>query len=191
METIRMTMMKTKAQLRRKWQRHNNDDNDKKTNNNNNVKDDSSQGFSCIHRNPDYWQRPNDFWPERWLVEEEEEEDDHREEDHGDKASELSCSPRPPTTPCSARSRGITEGAYMPFAKGHPQLFRCQRFAYLVHRTMSAQNIRHFPFTDERLLQQQQVVVVVVVVVLQKWRRMRGRAGIVAMVEDNEDDQKL
>ncbi|KAL7557622.1 hypothetical protein ACA910_011903 [Epithemia clementina (nom. ined.)] len=91
--------------------------------------------FACIwiyamHRNPHYWHRPNDFCPERWLVPEEGDEDK-----------------RP-------RDRGITEGAYMPFARG-PRNCLGQPFAHLVLRTLLAHLMYRFSFCDERLLEQQ------------------------------------
>ena len=92
--------------------------------------------FACIwiyalHRNPLFWNRPDDFWPERWLQHDNDNTDDERKD--------------------IPRDRGITEGAYMPFARG-PRNCLGQPFAQLVLRTLLAHLVYRFSFLDERLL---------------------------------------
>ena len=86
-----------------------------------------SGSFACIwiyalHRHPDFWRRPNDFWPERWLF-----KSDH-EKDKG------------MTTP----------GAYMPFCLG-PRNCLGQPFAHVVLRILLGRLVAECSFHDDRL----------------------------------------
>jgi hypothetical protein len=74
-----------------------------------------------LHRHPSFWQRPDDFWPERWLVEDKDQ-----------------------------RDVGMTNGAYMPFAAG-PRNCVGQPLAQIVLRTLLKELVLHFDFVDPRL----------------------------------------
>jgi Cytochrome P450 len=83
--------------------------------------------FACIwiyalHRNEAFWSCPNEFWPERWLVE---------------------------SGP--DRDAGISNGAYMPFAAG-PRNCVGQPMANIILRSLLARLIDRFRFEDPRLI---------------------------------------
>lgn len=79
-----------------------------------------------LHRNPEFWHRPDDFRPERWL----------RDSDDG------------------GRDKGITTpGAYMPFAAG-PRNCVGQPLANVILRTLLARLIHRYEFRDERVAEQ-------------------------------------
>lgn len=75
-----------------------------------------------LHRNPAFWNRPDDFLPERWLVED-------------------------PTI----RDQGITNGAYMPFAVG-PRNCVGQPLAHVILRSLLTRLVSKFEFRDERVV---------------------------------------
>ena len=74
-----------------------------------------------LHRHPDFWSQPEEFVPERWLV-----EDNHN------------------------MDAGITNGAYMPFAAG-PRNCVGQPLANIILRTLLARLVSNFEFRDPRL----------------------------------------
>jgi len=74
-----------------------------------------------LHRNPEFWDRPDEFLPERWS----------RDSDSNDKGI---------TTP----------GAYMPFAFG-PRNCVGQPLANVILRTLLARLIHRYEFRDERV----------------------------------------
>jgi Cytochrome P450 len=85
--------------------------------------------FACIwiyalHRNEAFWSCPNEFQPERWIVE---------------------------SGP--DRDAGITNGAYMPFATG-PRNCVGQPMATIILRSLLARLIHRFKFQDPRLIGQ-------------------------------------
>lgn len=77
----------------------------------------------CLHRNPRFWDRPNDFIPERWLM------------NADDAGADI----------------GRTNGAYMPFAAG-PRNCVGQSIASVVIRLLLAKLVHKFEFIDEQLL---------------------------------------
>ena len=97
-----------------------------------------SNSIACIwifslHRHPDFWDRPNDFLPERWLVS--------------------------PTNECldgkmptaSSRDLGITTpGAYIPYAIGARNCLG-QPLANIVLRIILARLVHRFEFQDDRV----------------------------------------
>jgi len=86
-----------------------------------------SHSLACIwiyglHRNPEFWNRPNDFLPERWLV-----------NSHDPK-----------------RDKGIACGAYIPFATG-PRNCVGQPLAHIILRSLLLRLINCYEFRDTRL----------------------------------------
>lgn len=76
-----------------------------------------------LHRNPDFWERPNDFWPERWL-----------HEGGGEKSD-----------------KGVTTpGAYMPFAAGARNCVG-QPLANVILRTLLVRLVHRYEFRDEHV----------------------------------------
>jgi Cytochrome P450 len=86
--------------------------------------------FACIwiyalHRNKAFWKCPDEFRPERWLIE------------NGPE-----------------RDAGISNGAYMPFATG-PRNCVGQPMANIILRSLLARLIHRFRFEDPRLIGQE------------------------------------
>jgi cytochrome P450 len=86
-----------------------------------------SGSLACIwiyslHRHPEFWSRPDDFVPERWLAPYD-----------------------------SGKDRGIGEpGVYIPFAAG-PRNCVGQPLANIILRSLLARLILHYEFQDERV----------------------------------------
>jgi len=74
-----------------------------------------------LHRNPLFWSRPDEFEPERWLV------DDPQTKDEG-----------------------ITNGSYLPFAVG-PRNCVGQPLANIILRSLLARLVYGFEFSDDRM----------------------------------------
>jgi cytochrome P450 len=81
-----------------------------------------------LHRHPDYWSRPHDFSPERWLS-----------------------SPPLPNEKGNRVDPGRTNGAYMPFAAG-PRNCVGQPLAQAVLRTLLASLLVHYEFRHPALV---------------------------------------
>ena len=82
-----------------------------------------------LHRNPEFWNQPERFIPERWL----------RDDDSSTRGSLM-------------RDRGITTpGAYMPFAAG-PRNCVGQPLANVILRTLLARLVHRYEFRDERVV---------------------------------------
>jgi len=81
-----------------------------------------------LHRNPEFWNQPERFIPERWL----------RDDDDSNRGS--------------SRDRGITTpGAYMPFAAGSRNCVG-QPLANVILRTLLARLVHRYEFRDERVV---------------------------------------
>jgi Cytochrome P450 len=101
--------------------------------------------FACIwiyslHRNPEFWQKPDTFWPERWLVSS---SSPQRQQDNDDNDKDVQ---QPPVL-----DKGITNGAFMPFAVG-PRNCVGQPLAYMILRTLLARLLQRFEFRDARCM---------------------------------------
>ena len=86
-----------------------------------------------LHRHPQFWSRPDDFVPERWLVNSS--DDDGR---------------------TGQRDKGVaTPGAFIPFAAG-PRNCVGQPLANVILRTLLARLIHRYEFRDERVVKLQE-----------------------------------
>jgi Cytochrome P450 len=100
--------------------------------------------FACIwiyslHRNPEFWQKSDTFWPERWL---ERDDGDHNNNNNNEKGNHAH-------TQQHVLDKGITNGAFMPFAVG-PRNCVGQPLAYMILRTLLARLLQRFEFRDAR-----------------------------------------
>jgi cytochrome P450 len=74
-----------------------------------------------LHRNPEFWERPDEFLPERWM-----------------------------NADLKKNDRGQTNGAYMPFASG-PRNCLGQPLAHVILRTLLSKLIYQFEFIEPKL----------------------------------------
>ena len=85
-----------------------------------------AHSFVCIwiyglHRHPEFWNDPDEFTPERWL-----------------------------TSDDGSKDKGISNGAYMPFAIG-PRNCVGQPLAYVILRVLLSHLVCKYEFRDEQL----------------------------------------
>lgn len=107
---------------------------DPANNTNNNKSKIPAGSIACIwiyslHRNPEFWHRPDDFVPERWLLTTYDDNDQD----------------------AATKDVGQTNGAYMPFASG-PRNCLGQPLAHVILRTLLCKLVHRFEFIEPKLV---------------------------------------
>jgi len=101
-----------------------------------------------LHHHPDFWDQPEEFLPERWLVSNSDNKDNNNS-NNSDNNSENE--PPQPSQEKKKKDPGISNGAYMPFAVG-PRNCLGQPLAHWILRALLARLVQRYDFQDARVL---------------------------------------